>query len=98
MPGSQLLRNGVNTGAVGHPLEQPKFHSARHFAVSNMLAEGVSPVEVAAYVGDTVETITRTYSHFLRGSESRAKRALDLALAPDVADPVRDTDTTRGSD
>lgn len=57
------------------------FHASRHYAVSSMLAEGVTPVEVAAYVGDSVETITSTYSHWLRGSESMAKRALDRALA-----------------
>ena len=67
--------------AAGIDPDRYVFHSARHYAVSSMLAEGVTAVEVAAYVGDSVETITTVYSHFLRGSASMAKRALDRALA-----------------
>ena len=53
---------------------------ARHFAVSNMLGQGVSPAEVAAYVGDAVETITTTYSPLPARVGVEAKSALDLAL------------------
>jgi integrase len=82
--------------AAGLPTDRYVFHSARHYAVSSMLAAGVSPAEVAAYVGDSVETITTTYTHFLRGSESRAKVALDVALAPVPAEPDRDKFATSG--
>ena len=68
--------------AAGLGERRYKFHSARHFAVSNMLGRGVSIVEVAAYVGDSAETIMSTYAHFLRDSQSFAKTALDLALSP----------------
>jgi integrase len=72
-----------------------KFHSARHYAVSAMLARGVSVPEVAAYVGDAPETIAGTYAHFTRESESMAKRALDLALARVDDAPERDMAATR---
>lgn len=71
-----------------------KFHSARHFAVSNMLAAGVSVVEVAAYVGDSAETIMSVYAHFLRESESKAKRALDLSLGAADFGAARDNSAT----
>ena len=72
--------------AAGLGERRYKFHSARHFAVSNMLGRGVSIVEVAAYVGDSAETIMSTYAHFLRDSPSMAKSALDLALSPTTVD------------
>ena len=64
----------VATTLVAAGLERDRyvFHSARHFAVSSMLAQGVSPVKVAAYVGDAPETILSTYTHFLRDSPSIA--------------------------
>jgi integrase len=83
--------------AAGLDERRFKFHAARHFAVSNMLTNGVSVVEVAAYVGDTPETIMSTYAHFLRESRSHAKRALDGALSTLSVDPARDTDATPGT-
>ena len=38
------------------------FHSLRHFAASSMLAEGAPIPAVAGHLGDTLETIERTYS------------------------------------
>jgi integrase len=84
--GGSLRRDGFYAvawrpalAAAGLPTDRYVFHSARHYAVSSILAAGIAPAEVAAYVGDSVETITTTYTHYLRGSESRAKVALDLA-------------------
>lgn len=99
--GGSLRRDGFYAAAwrpalvaAGLPADRYKFHSARHYAVSAMLAHGVSVAEVAAYVGDAVETITSTYTHFLRDSEARAKQALELALAPLPLDSERDKDAT----
>jgi integrase len=39
------------------------FHSLRHFCASTLLAEGAPITAVAGHLGDTVETITRTYAH-----------------------------------
>lgn len=68
--------------AAGLDPKRFKFHAARHYCVSAMLARGVPITEVAAYVGDAVETVSSTYAHWLRDSESMAKGALDAALGP----------------
>ena len=59
-----------------------KFHSTRHYAVSSMLGAGVPLPEVAAYVGDRIETVSRVYAHFLDDAPRTAKAALDRALGP----------------
>ena len=59
-----------------------KFHSTRHYAVSSMLGAGVPLPEVAAYIGDHIETVTRVYAHFLDDAPRTAKAALDRALGP----------------
>jgi integrase len=59
-----------------------KFHASRHYAVSSMLAAGVPLPEVAAYIGDHIETVTRVYAHFLDDAPRTAKAALDRALGP----------------
>jgi integrase len=85
--------------AAGLGERRYKFHSARHFAVSNMLAHGVPIPEVAAYVGDSAETIMTTYAHFLRDSQSFAKSALDRALSATSIDqgtsPISDATGVR---
>jgi integrase len=68
--------------AAGLPEDAFNFHAARHYCVSAMLERGVPLTAVAAYVGDTVETINRVYAHWLRGAPAVAKVALDQALAP----------------
>ena len=99
--GGSLRRDGFYAAAwrpalvaAGLAGDRYKFHSARHYAVSAMLAAGVSLAEVAAYVGDAVETIMTTYAHFLRESESMAKRALDVALSPIPVESDRDKSAT----
>src|SRR5262249_35696276 len=42
-----------------------KFHAARHTHASRLLMDGVPVPEVARRLGDTQETIIRTYSHYL---------------------------------
>ena len=38
------------------------FHALRKFFATTMLAAGVNPVAVAKYLGDTVETMLKTYA------------------------------------
>jgi integrase len=81
----------------GKPLTRRyKFHATRHYAVSMMLARGVTTAEVAAYVGDREDEITSTYSHWLRGSKGLATGALDAALGPVEAPPVGEADAVDG--
>lgn len=81
---------------VSRPSPYSPLGTSEQYAVSAMLARGVSIPEVAAYVGDAPETIMGTYAHFIRESESMAKRALDLALSPLPVASDRDTTATRG--
>jgi len=71
-----------------------KFHAARHYCVSAMLARGVPLAEVAAYVGDAVETIASTYAHWLRDSDPMAKTALNAALGPVPEPEAEDGEAT----
>jgi integrase len=60
------------------------FHSLRHFAASSMLAEGAPITAVAGHLGDTVETIQRVYSHWLRDDRDIPAAVLDRVLAVDL--------------
>ncbi|WAX80354.1 tyrosine-type recombinase/integrase [Streptomyces sp. KMM 9044] len=44
----------------------PTFHDLRHTFISTCLQNGIPEHTVAAWVGDTVEELRRTYSHLLR--------------------------------
>ena len=57
-------------------------HVARHSVASQMLAAGASPADVAAYLGDMVETIFKTYIHPTR---TDASRVMDGLLMPERA-------------
>lgn len=85
--GGTMHRHGFydfvwNPALEAAEIRRYKFHATRHYAVSSMLSRGVPAVEVAAYVGDSVATIHRTYAHFVSDQPPLAKRALDDALAP----------------
>lgn len=69
-----------------------KFHALRHFAASTLLAEGAPLTAVAAHLGDTVETVSRVYVHWLRDEADVPAGVLDRVLAP-AEDPLRTTGT-----
>ncbi|MEU9699579.1 tyrosine-type recombinase/integrase [Streptomyces sp. NPDC047981] len=46
--------------------ELPTFHDLRHTFISTCLQNGIPEHTVAAWVGDSVEEVRRTYSHLLR--------------------------------
>jgi integrase len=58
------------------------FHSLRHFAASSLLAEGAPLTAVAGHLGDTVETVSRVYLHWLRDDRDVPAEVLDRVLAP----------------
>lgn len=58
------------------------FHSLRHWCASSMLAEGAPITAVAGHLGDTVETVSRTYAHWLRDDRHIPALILDRLLAP----------------
>jgi integrase len=57
------------------------FHSLRHFCASTLLAEGAPLTAVAGHLGDTVETVSRTYVHWLRDDRTVPADVLDRVLA-----------------
>ena len=67
--------------AAGLARDRFKFHSLRHFAASSMLADGASVTAVAGYLGDTIETISAVYSHWLRDEREVPAAVLDRLLA-----------------
>ena len=46
-----------------------------------MLAESVNPMAVAGHLGDTLETLQRVYSHWLRDDRHVPVEALNRVLA-----------------
>ena len=68
--------------AAGFDRRRYVFHSLHHFAASSMLAERVPVTAVAGHLGDTVETVSRVYSHWLRDDRDVTADALDRLLAP----------------
>lgn len=73
--------------AAGLPEDRYVFHSTRHYCVSAMIENGVPTQEVARYVGDTVETIERTYMHLIKDAPRKAKAALNRAFASPADEP-----------
>jgi hypothetical protein len=54
-----------------------KFHAFGHYVVSGMLQRSVPLPEVASYIGDHIETVTKVYAHFLGDAPRTATAALD---------------------
>jgi integrase len=65
------------------------FHALRHFCASTLLAEGAPLTAVAAHLGDTVETVSRVYVHWLRDDRDVPATVLDRVLAPAAEDLLR---------
>jgi integrase len=72
------------------------FHGLRHFCASSMLAAGVNPMAVAGYIGDTLETLQRTYAHWLRDDRDVPTEALDRILVIDAPEDSADFSRTSG--
>ena len=71
-------------------------HVLRHTAASQWLSAGLNPSKVAAYLGDTVEIVLKTYAHFLPDDDDRARAIMDIffgasadSSAPDVPQAAR---------
>jgi integrase len=56
-------------------------YNLRHACVSNWLAAGIDPAQVAEWAGHSVETLLEEYVKCLDGNAERAKRRLLQALA-----------------
>ena len=74
---------------AGLPKSRFTFHSLRHFCASSLLAEGAPLAAVAGHLGDTVDTVSRTYAHWLRDDRDVPAAVLDRVLAPAAEDLLR---------
>jgi integrase len=87
--GTPMMRRDQFYASAWHPaleaagLDKKRFtfHALRHFAASNLLAEGAPLAAVAGHLGDTVETVSRTYVHWLRDDRVLAPAAKTRRLA-----------------
>lgn len=52
-------------------------HVLRHTAASAWLGADADIVAVAAWLGDTVETVYRTYAHLMPDADDRGRKAMD---------------------
>ncbi|WP_367041393.1 tyrosine-type recombinase/integrase [Streptomyces sp. Je 1-332] len=68
----------------------PTFHDLRHTFISTCLQNGIPEHTVAAWVGDSVEELRRTYSHLLRDhADTHGAIAAGLTARPSrSAEPV----------
>lgn len=81
-------------GHAGHtiPSRSSAPHALRHTAASAWLSAGTAIVAVAAWLGDTAETVHRTYAHLMPDADVRERKAMnqffkrtgDERSAPDV--------------
>ena len=82
---SSIRRCGALHSSAPASTSAPTFHSLRHWCASSMLAEGVPVTAVAGHLGDTVETLSRTYAHWLRHDWDVPAAALSRMLRPTLA-------------
>ena len=92
----QFYKSAWRPALVGACLDRDrfKFHSLRHFCASTLLAEGASMSAVAGHLGDTVETVSRTYVHWLRDDRDVPAEVLDGVLGDRFAGFPRDIATS----
>jgi integrase len=79
-----LVEAGLYTDVPGEDERTHRFvfHALRHWCASTLLAEGAPITAVAGHLGDTVETVMRTYAHWLREDRDVPAGVLDRVLAP----------------
>jgi integrase len=53
------------------------FHVCRHSAAAAWLSNGLNIAKVAAFLGDSVAVVSKTYAHFLPGDDDRARQIMD---------------------
>ena len=66
----------IDRAGLGAP--RPTIHDLRHSHVSGLIADGWDVVEIAARVGDRIETVLRVYSHQVDAKRRSALRRASL--------------------
>jgi integrase len=78
---------GPAPGARRAPAREMGMHALRHTAASAWLSAGVNVAAVAAWLGDTEQTVLATYAHLMPDDTERGRKAMDAFFtgsAPDV--------------
>jgi integrase len=90
-------RRALKRAKIADP--QPTLHDLRHTHVSGLIADGWDPVEIAARIGDTLQTTLTVYSHEFdarrRGDQRRA--ALEARYDGGMATDTTQQTATNGS-
>jgi hypothetical protein len=71
------------------------FHACCHWCASTLLAEGAPLTGVAGHLGDTAETVSRTYVYWLRDDREIPAQVLDRMLSP--VSPARHSGLASGT-
>lgn len=72
---TETLNQLIKAATPGHSV-----HDFRHTFATTMLARGVDIMTVAALLGDTLETVAKTYVHYTQEMRDAASRAIDEAF------------------
>lgn len=70
-------RRAVQAAGIEYAPQRNGFHVCRHSAAAAWLSDGLNIARVANYLGDSVATVSKHYSHFLPGDEDRARGIMD---------------------
>jgi len=84
-----LRRAGITppTKATRASQEDTGFHQLRHAYASTLLHGGVDVVSVAAWMGDSPQTVLNYYAHLMPDADARGRKVIDEAFAESVDGP-----------
>lgn len=83
----RLVSDNFNRDCGKSGLPHNTLHGLRHAHATHLLKMGFSVADVAARLGDTKETIMRTYAHVLPNAQAEIAAALDRRKAVDKQNP-----------
>lgn len=72
-----MWRRAVEAAGVEAAKQINGFHVCRHSAAAVWLSGGLNIAKVARFLGDSVQVVSTTYSHFLPGDDDRARGIMD---------------------
>jgi integrase len=69
-------------GGKRAPAREHGMHALRHTAASAWLSAGVGIPAVAAWLGDTEQTVLSSYAHMMPADDDRGRKAMDAFFTP----------------
>jgi integrase len=73
----QVSRRRWRRGEKRKAAHDQGMHALRHTAASAWPSAGADIVAVVAWLGDTVETVYKTYAHWMPNADERGRKAID---------------------